>query len=156
MKNYTPNAVTLLVSLVDNVESVEFLTKALKMSNSEKQLGKFIITHRQLSHNLEFPLKVYQDILVSCPLKSSEQIRHHVIELLYYEGKFDLVKEIAEWKIPQFPVSGNDLKPYMIKPGPKFGKLLNRLKEMWKDSFYSLSKDELLVQVPRLVHDIAI
>ena len=147
MKNYTPQAVSLLVSLVDDVESVDFLAKKLKLSNAEKQLGRFIATHRQLPHHPEFPLKPYQDILVSCPAKCSEQIRRQVIELLYYMGKPELVKDITEWRLSEFPVNGNDLKQYNIKPGPTFGRILNRLKELWKESYYKLSKQELLEKI---------
>ena len=151
MKNYTPQAVTLLVSLVDDVESIDFLAKKLKLSNAEKQFGTFIATHRQLRDHAEFPLKPYQDILVSYPTKRGEQIRRQVIELLHYKGKPELVKDIAEWQLPEFPVNGNDLKRYNIKPGPTFGKVLNRLKELWKESYFKLSKQELLEKVNGLL-----
>lgn len=150
MKNYTPQAVTLLVSLVDDVVSIEALAKKLKLSNVEKQLGRFIATHRHKNDHPDFPLKPYQDILVSCPVKCAEQLRRQVIELLYYEGKSDLVKDIETWPIPEFPINGNDLKQH-IKPGPNFGKVINRLKEMWKDSYYTLSRQELLGKIDGLL-----
>ncbi|XP_028405426.1 CCA tRNA nucleotidyltransferase 1, mitochondrial-like isoform X2 [Dendronephthya gigantea] len=151
MKNHTPQAVTLLVSLVDDIESTEVLAKKLKLSNAEKLLGKFIATHRHLNDHPDFPLKPYQDILVSCPAKCAEQLRRQVIELLYYEGKSDLAKDIETWQIAEFPVNGNDLKQHNIKPGPNFGKILNRLKEMWKDSYYTLSRQELLEKIDGLL-----
>ena len=153
MKNYMPQAVTLLVSLVDDVESVDLLAKKLKLSNAEKQLGRFITTNRQLPDNTEFPLKPYQDILVSCPSKYAEQLRRQVVELLYYQGNFELIRDITEWKIAEFPVNGNDLKQYNIKPGPTFGKILNRLKELWKESYYTLSRQELLEKVKGLLQN---
>ena len=151
MKNYTPEAVTLLVSLVDDVESVELLAKKLKLSNAEKQIGRFIASHRDLPDHTDFPLKSYQDILVSGSAKYTEQLRRHVIELLYYKGNIDLVKDIKEWQVPAFPVNGNDLKQYDIKPGPNFGKILNRLKSAWKESYYTLSREELLDKVEGLL-----
>lgn len=153
MKNYTPQAVTLLVSLVDNVESVELLAKKLKLSNAEKQLGRFIASHRDLRDHADFPVKPYQDILVSSSAKCTEQLRRQVIELLYYKGNSNLVEDIKEWQVPAFPVNGNDLKQYNIKPGPSFGKILNRLKEMWKESYYTLSREELLEKVNGLLQN---
>ena len=152
MKNHSPQAITLLVSLVDDANGVDLLAKRLKLSNAEKQLGRFIATQRELTDNhTDFPLKPYQDILVSCPTKCAEQLRSQVIELLYYKGKYDMVSDITEWQIPAFPVNGNDLKQYNIKPGPSFGKILNRLKELWKESYYTLSKKELLEKVNGLL-----
>lgn len=150
MQSYSAHAVTLLVTLVDSVENVDILAKRLKLSNAERQLGRFIAAHcKSIAH--DFPLKPYQDILVSSPVKCAEPLRGQVIELLYYQGKEDLVKDISEWKIPEFPVNGNDLKQFNIKPGPNFGKVLSRLKETWKDSYFSLSKEELLEKVEKLL-----
>lgn len=153
MKDYEPQAVTLLVSLVDDAESVDSLAKKLKLSNAEKQLGKFIATHRDELDHSELPLKSYQDILVSCPPKCAEQIRRHIIELLYYKGKSELVNDITGWQIAQFPVNGNDLKQYNVKPGPNFGKILYHLKEAWKESYYTLSRQELLEKVDGLLRN---
>ena len=153
MKNFTPQAVALLVALVDDVESVELLAKKLKLSNAEKQLGRFIASYKDLPDHADFPLKPYQDILVSSPAKCTELLRRQVIELLYYKGNNDLVQDIKEWQVPAFPVNGNDLKQYNIKPGPNFGKILNRLKESWKESYYTLSREELLEKVNGLLQN---
>lgn len=150
LKNHNPHAVTLLVPLIDGVDDVDILTKKIKLSNAERQLAKFITTHRK-SVEHEFPLKPYQDILVSVPRKTSEELRIQVIELMYYHGKEELVKEMSDWKVSEFPVNGNDLKQFNIKPGPDFGKILNRLREIWKESYFVLSQEELLAKVENLL-----
>lgn len=149
LRGHNPHAVTLLVPLIEGIEDVDILAKKLKLSNAERQLAKFFATNRiPVEH--EIPLKPYQDILVSVSIKTSEQLRNQVIELLYYHGKGELVKELAEWKVPEFPVNGNDLKELKIKPGPNFGRTLSRLKEIWKESYFVLSREELLEKVENL------
>ncbi|GGE19290.1 cytidine(C)-cytidine(C)-adenosine (A)]-adding enzyme [Aureimonas endophytica] len=45
---------------------------------------------------------------------------------------------------PAFPVSGEDLKAVGVQPGPVLGAALDRLKRLWAESGFVLSRDVLL------------
>lgn len=55
-----------------------------------------------------------------------------------------MVRFIAQWDIPTFPISGGDLKDNGYVEGPKIGEALLELQQRWLDSDFSLSKDSLI------------
>jgi len=149
-----PEAVTLLCTLIDNVGDARDICTKWKLSNSERDLAVFIVSHRYSSVPEDTPLKPYQDLILKLSnVTSVELIRGRVMELLNYEGKLEEANTIAEWEVPWFPVSGMDLKNHGIQTGPSFGKTLNKLKEMWIESYYTLSKDHLMEQVNQIHED---
>ena len=154
--NYTrgrnPEPVTLLCTLIDTPNAARELSTKWKLSNFERDLSVFITTHRHKAPACgTTPLKPYQDLIVGLSnVTSLELVRGKVIELLQYEGKLEEADEIRGWDVPVFPVTGLDLKRHGLKTGPPFGKTLNKLKEMWMDSYYQLSKESLLAEVDSL------
>ena len=50
----------------------------------------------------------------------------------------------ANWQAPIMPVSGDDLINSGISQGQKLGALLYKLEQIWEESGYKLSKEELL------------
>ena len=130
--------VSLLVSLVSSPKEAEDLCRKWKLSNSERHTGVFVATHRSLGYKEATPLKHFQDLLVD---GSSV---HHVTEVLRYCGRDRDAKVIEQWTIPVLPVTGKDLKEAGLQAGPQMGRTLKFIKEKWKDSFYCLSKQELL------------
>lgn len=141
---------TLLCSLVNNAQEAEDLARQWKLSNAEKALGKFVTEHR-IPKPHEHVLKPYQDIIVSAPNeKVRSLIKSHVLELLHYQGKHDHAQEINTWCIPVFPITGGHLKKLGVKPGPEFGKILGKLKEIWKESYYTASEADLLEKAKSL------
>jgi tRNA nucleotidyltransferase (CCA-adding enzyme) len=51
------------------------------------------------------------------------------------------------WTVPEFPVTGYDLIKMGMKPGPQYGVVINKLKEIWADSGYTATKEQLLANV---------
>jgi tRNA nucleotidyltransferase (CCA-adding enzyme) len=51
---------------------------------------------------------------------------------------------LAEWSVPTFPVSGNDLIAGGLTPGPEFSRRIGIMKNRWADTGYTASKQELL------------
>jgi len=51
--------------------------------------------------------------------------------------------------VPEFPVKGADLLALGLSPGPALGGLLDRLKADWRDSGFTLGKDDLLLRAGR-------
>lgn len=52
---------------------------------------------------------------------------------------------LAEWPVPEFPVSGNDLIAAGLKPGPEFSRRIGIMKNRWADTGYTASKQDLMV-----------
>lgn len=149
-QKFSLQPVTLLCALVESSNQAESLAKQWKLSNAEKSLGKFVTQHRHPKPH-DKPLKPYQDMLVSSPnTKVRELQKSHIVELLHYQGRHAYVEEIEQWPVPAFPVSGTHLKQLGVKPGPVFGKILNTLKQVWKDSYFTASKDDLLQKAEQM------
>lgn len=55
-----------------------------------------------------------------------------------------LLKAADGWRRPEFPLTGADLKTRGIEAGPAMGRELARLEDLWVDSDFTLSRDELL------------
>jgi len=51
---------------------------------------------------------------------------------------------LAEWEVPTFPVSGNDIIALGVAQGPEVGKILSALKLLWSQNNYVPTKQELL------------
>ncbi|CAH3126598.1 unnamed protein product [Pocillopora meandrina] len=142
---------TLLCSLVNTAEEAENLARKWKLSNAGKALGKFVTQHRGPKPH-EHVLKPYQDIIVSAPYEHVRSlIKSYVLETLHYLGRHDHAQEINTWCIPVFPITGRHLKKLGVKPGPEFGKMLGKLKEIWKESYYTASEADLLEKAKSLI-----
>jgi tRNA nucleotidyltransferase (CCA-adding enzyme) len=70
-----------------------------------------------------------------------------VSRLLILQGQVGLANKIKRWDVPTFPIGGRDLQEKGVAPGPEMGKLLKRLKSEWKESGYTLTRDQLLDRV---------
>jgi tRNA nucleotidyltransferase/poly(A) polymerase len=60
-----------------------------------------------------------------------------------------LIRAAAEWRPPEFPVSGRDLVAAGLEPGPQVGEHLRALEERWIESGFLLSREELLTAAGR-------
>ena len=129
---------TLLMSLTHSVQEAYDLARAWKLSNNEKRLGVFVVQHKDTAYTPETPIKFYQDLLVDGAPTDS------VLELLYYCGHVGVAKELEKWKVPKLPVNGKDLKAAGFQVGPGIGRLLKMLHVKWKESYFTLTKEELM------------
>ena len=144
MKGYSPNPVTLLVSLDQTANDMQELAKHWRLSNAEKRLGAFIVKNRELKKDDVNPVKPYQTIIASSLSDLREEYRKYTVELLRYVGQHELVGKIADWQIPIFPVSGGDLVAIGMKPGPAFKEIMTKLKMLWIEKDFEATKEELL------------
>lgn len=71
--------------------------------------------------------------------------REWVKELVYLNSGEYAKSIIQEYVKVEFPVKGQDLIDRGMKPGPMVGQVLAKMKADWKDSRYTLTRDELLV-----------
>ena len=138
---HTLQPISLLTALVNSEAEAQQLATAWKLSNSERYLAKFVCLHRSAALASSTPIKYFKDLLVDqAQLKS-------VLEVLHYAGQHEMCEHLQEWPIPSLPVNGRDLKEAGIPVGPEFGRLLRRLHEKWKESYFTLTKEELLTQL---------
>ena len=70
--------------------------------------------------------------------------RERVITALYYHGLDDDARELAEWEIPIFPVTGDDLLAIGFEQGRAVGLALEKMKKAWVGSNYQMTAKQLI------------
>eukprot|EP00122_Pirum_gemmata_P009737 Pgem_evm1s8985 len=150
---YSHNPVTLLVSLLNDFDEFESISNKWRFSNMERNIGVHIVEHRDTLQNLidnnndkekcdNVCFKFVTDQLVDgfVPLDT-------INELLLYVGLVDVSKRLLEFRAPKFPVNGKDVILAGVKKGPPVGEAILKLKTLWKNSYYTLTKEELLKEI---------
>jgi hypothetical protein len=95
------------------------------------------------------PLKPYKNILVD--FNKDNKIYEKITQLLLYQGHDDFIKSITEWTIPLFPIHGDMIAKIGVPKGPLFSKIINDLKEIWKNEFnFCVDKSVLLERASEL------
>ncbi|XP_065918606.1 CCA tRNA nucleotidyltransferase 1, mitochondrial-like isoform X2 [Dysidea avara] len=112
--------VTMLTSLLDSVDTTWAMMMRWKYSNNETKMAKFVATHRDKAKD-----------------------PNTVTEVLHYAGLGEMAAELQKWQVPLCPINGGHLKKVGIKPGPQFGRILKEITEKWKESYFTLSEEEL-------------
>ena len=108
-----------------------------KMSKNERDLLSFLVKHK----NENITEHTAKDMVVDGIPK------HYVMFLLEMLGKKDLINKLTLFTAPAFPVAGKDLLAIGMKPGPQIGEIITKLQDIWKQSNYEMSKEELLKQI---------
>ena len=134
--------VTLLSYAFKTTENFSKLRKSWKMSGDEEYIGQFVIKHRH-----EHELKYFQDLRVDTPKPLKHKFHMAFRELCLSRGESDdaLLKRLSDWKVPECPLRGDQVKKCLKLPnGPLINKYFSLGKNKWKASHYSLSGEELL------------
>ncbi|XP_065406899.1 CCA tRNA nucleotidyltransferase 1, mitochondrial isoform X1 [Chrysemys picta bellii] len=150
VQNLFPKPMTVLTSLFKVQDDVIKLDLRLKISKEEKNLGLFIMKHRRdliKAIDSPEPLKPYQDFIID---SREPDMNSRICELLKYQGEEQLLKEMQEWSVPSFPISGHDLRKMGISSGKEIGTVLLQLRDQWKKSGYQMDKEELLTRVKKV------
>lgn len=79
-------------------------------------------------------------------------VKEYVLELLFYQGKRELYEQLKLWYVPKLPVTGKHLTDAGVPPGRKMGFVQQRFKEIWTQSHFKLTADELLTQLPEVLN----
>lgn len=154
-RSLSPQPVTLLTALLQNENDHQRLHSRLKLSSYERDLALFIIHHREDKDLAEAPLKPYQRLLF-CTKGKVGDVQEWICELLKYCGKGELLETFRCWDMPKFPVNGSMLLERGMRSGPKFSAVLGKLKEMWFESNFMLTADELLAKLPEVLQEIKV
>ncbi|XP_018576883.1 CCA tRNA nucleotidyltransferase 1, mitochondrial isoform X2 [Anoplophora glabripennis] len=146
------NAITLLSSLLTNQEDVLAINARLKLSAFERELGLFVVTHREPKLHPK-PLMPFQQLVLKAKSKPLDT-KKMATEVLKYNNS-PYLEEFEQWDIPKFPISGNMLKEHGVESGRFMGLVMTELKHYWADNDFNLSTEELLKQVPRVLEILA-
>ncbi|XP_074643067.1 CCA tRNA nucleotidyltransferase 1, mitochondrial-like [Tubulanus polymorphus] len=142
-KHLTPQPMTCAVSLLKTEEELTKLHIRLKLSNDEVRLGYYIIANRDTLPT-EDSMKFIKDLFLDSLAHKEPKAKDKICELLKYEGQDDLLDQFKAWEPPKFPVNGRSLLDIGFKGGPKIQKTLDRLRELWKESNYTMTTEELV------------
>ncbi len=133
VRNKTDNPITILSALINNESAAQTIIFQWKLSNVEKQLLLFLVSH----------VKVITEWNAKNMLTDGIPLEY-IQELCAKHNRMNVCNALKNWKLPVFPVTGQDLIALGMQPGPQFGKILNDLIDKWKASNFTLDKDQLL------------
>lgn len=86
----------------------------------------------------------------------TKDVKDYVLELLKYHCKGDFYHALKDWKIPRFPLNGNDLTQNGCPSGKIMGVVMNKLKEVWVENEFRASKEDLIKSLPKIFDDLNI
>lgn len=148
----TLHPVTMMTSMLRNEQEALNLHSRLHWSAYNRDLALFLIIHREEKISVN-PLAPYQYIILGNASGKIKDIREYIVEVLKYKGTPELAKQFEEWIPPKFPLNGNDLRE--LVPHPKLiGQTMMRLKKIWLDGEFKVSRDELLKHVPGIIEEV--
>ena len=124
------NPIIALAQMGNNVE----IAKRWRLSNTDEALLDFLVKNRDNALNK----KSVEDMIADGIDKEK------ISALATLQGKSDMADHATTANVPAFPVTGADLIATGMKPGPEMGAKLNQLKQQWKQSNFTATKDELL------------
>lgn len=124
---------------VMNIEDAIKFSKIFKLSYAETEKMLFFAEQKNVPLTLEYVQDLLEQGINREWIKALAQFEDLI-------GKWIGIEEtvIDSMEQPVFPVSGKDLIDLGHKQGPEMGITLRNLKKQWKESRYTLTKEELL------------
>lgn len=129
-------------------ESLTILSARLKLSNAvEKSIRTIVVHHKSIPHSLDAAAQKHWIRTLG--------VENFKIVVTFNWARYETTIDAAHpyramlqladtWKIPTFPVSGDDLLARGMKPGKELGEVLHKLEAQWEASDYTLTKADLL------------
>ena len=120
----------------------------MKYSNELRRLGQLLITYRHSISPLDSSnrLKSYQDLLTDL-YSYDPLIKDKILELLKYQYHDQLISELIQWPIPQFPITAGMLALKKVKQGGNYKIILQELQRAWKQSNFQATESQLLNEI---------
>lgn len=129
--------VTALVGYLP-ADSVEYVIEQWKMSTAEASQLRWTYAHL---NDILNPVVIKADIVNGTP-------REWYLDLISVSKTLDdrwpLYQQVRGWLMPVFPVTGNDLIEFGMKPGKLLGDTLKQMKTDWVASDYTMTRLEML------------
>ncbi|CAL8110999.1 unnamed protein product [Orchesella dallaii] len=150
---FTVNPITALTALLKNEKDGVALNARLKLSAFERDLCLFLLVHRKTTV-VENSIRPFQRLLVFSKNKGTD-VRQWVEEVMKYDGAIGLLEEFRNWQLPKFPVSGNILIENKVPAGRTMTRVMNELKDIWIDSNFTATADELVTSLPQILKEVS-
>lgn len=154
-KNLNMHPLTVLVSLLNSEQEMMTFHARCKFSTFERELGLFIVEHRNTDCKSDNPLRPYQILIFKIDGKLSDT-RAHIIELLKYKADLALLHQFKTWEPPKFPLNGNLLKEHGVPVGKPIGRVMKELKLHWIETDFKMNQDELIELLPKVMEELNI
>nr|WP_321456154.1 CCA tRNA nucleotidyltransferase [uncultured Cohaesibacter sp.] len=148
-----PDLNLLLTALcVDVREDALRLAKSLRLPNHNRDaMARMAPAVRTIT-------KVDETVLERLAYVHGQDNARDLVLLAIVRRQFDLdltelsmlLRDMALWTVPAFPLNGRDLINKGMKPGPELGERLIELEKAWVSSGFALSKTQLLSMAKRL------
>ncbi|XP_054716084.1 CCA tRNA nucleotidyltransferase 1, mitochondrial-like [Uloborus diversus] len=135
-----PHPVTRLAALLRTEEEVLCCHSRLKLSKYDRDLALHVVNHRVPLPESTKPL---QALILDSKHKTSD-VHEWCCEVLKYCGQGALWRQLKEWQVPKFPISGHLLMERGLRPGPQMTRVMTRLKGAWVESGFTMTREELL------------
>lgn len=124
------NPIVALAQLDNNID----IAKRWKLSNNDTELLNFLIKNK--NNKLD---KTKVEHLIADGVEKTK-----IQALAELQGQPKMVDHVGDAQVPSFPITGADLIAKGMKPGPEMGAVLGQLKQKWKASNFTATKDDLL------------
>lgn len=135
-----------LASLIEpNETSIDRLVKRWKLSNKHKEILRILLLSPPPSSTMDqaairsYTRKHGKDI-TQAKLAFTQALEEHTDPKAWQSVK----QEIAEWKIPTFPLTGNDIKAIGLPQGKALGEQLTKAEIWWEKNHYSPTKEGII------------
>ncbi|NXC21236.1 TRNT1 nucleotidyltransferase, partial [Corythaeola cristata] len=146
IQNLCPKPMTVLTSLFKVKDDVTNLDLRLKISKEEKNLGLFLVKHREeLTKAMgPEPLRPYQDFIMDSQISSISSAGLFIgLRQIFARVLKTMIFSSERWDVLTKSIS-------QIWIAPKIGTALQQLRDEWKKSGYHMDKEELLSCLKKL------
>jgi tRNA nucleotidyltransferase/poly(A) polymerase len=126
-----------MVNYLGDLDVVDLLADRWKWSNTDRSLALHLAANRNVPVDLRTAKR---------EVFNGADVAHWSL-LLAMQGQPADSETLVHWTAPRFPISGHDLIRAGMVPGKTLGEKLQKIKDIWADSEYSLSREELLQQL---------
>jgi len=128
---------TVLAGLVSTQHVACNVADAWKLSRAERSVLSFVSYNGRLMTNT-FSLRDWKVMVVTTGDKDL------VLQAMCLTLNPNLVRDIKDWTVPTYPLTGADILAMGVDPGPEVGRRLGLCKVKWMDSEFTMTKDELV------------
>lgn len=125
-------------------ESVDYVVEQWKMSNEEAKALRLLVSYR----DRKFEDDRYNTDTLTRAVMYGYLTSNEADLLLQFDQNY---VELARWRaigLPTFPVNGNDILQAGVPVGKPVGAALSKLRDVWVQSGYTASKEQLLALIP--------
>lgn len=133
-----------LVALLKDSEDMKKLNNRLKFSAYDRELGLYLIQHRNEKFTPKFfKIKILQSQNKNVIFKSYTE------QLFMYQNERIHLEEMENWTPVKFPIKGSQLAEHGVTLGKHLGVVIKKLIEYWADDDFKTDVNGLLKLIPK-------